>query len=195
MRSWFASLTGLAVLLAAAPEAPAHRLVADYRVLPGHQVQVSCRYKAIPRSIPAVEARIRVFRPHDQILAEGQTDDQGYFRFSYERAEPLRVEAYQEGHRAEVSIDPKMLMAAGANNPGENGERINAHSPTEDGNEISTQRQEAASPPEESYQEWIKQILIGVGFLLALAAFILSVRNAKRVRELERKLNSKEEKK
>jgi hypothetical protein len=192
MRGWFPPLTGLAFLLLATANAHAHRLVVEYRVLSGRKVQVACRYRAIPRSLPAVEARIRVFRPNDQLLAQGQTDDQGHFTFSYQRAEPLRVEAYQEGHRAEVSIDPQMLTATGDNNQNEKEKQVTTPTAAEGADKIPTQKQDAALPPEESYQEWIKQILIGVGFLLALAAFILSVRNAKKVRELQSKLNPKD---
>jgi len=180
MRGWFSPLMGLTFVLLGPATAPAHRLVAEYRVLPGQKIQVSCRYKAIPRSLPAVEARIRVFRPNDQILVQGQTDDKGQFAFAYQRPETLRVEAYQEGHRAEVSIDAMLLKKAEPNSQVPNGQR----------DSVPIGALAAKSPEaEESSHEWIQQILIGVAFLLALAAFILSVRNARRVRELQKKLN------
>jgi hypothetical protein len=181
-------LVGPTILLLTAAEARAHRLVAEYTVLPGQKVQVSCRYKAIPKSIPAEEARVRVYRPNDEILAQGKTDEKGNFVFSYDYAEPLRVEVYHEGHRAEVAIDAP-LLATNRNSKQEQ----NSSSPSEE-NFQNKQAQSSSSPSEENYQEWIKQILIGVGFLLALGAFILSLRNAKQVRELQRKLNGRGEK-
>ncbi len=172
-------LFGTAVSLLTPAFARAHRLVAEFAVLPGHKIQVSCRYKVIPRSIPAVGARVRVFRPNDALLARGETDEQGEFVFAFDRSEPLRVEAYQEGHRAEVQIDAREL-----NVPSRGGQEKEIGT----ANKSSQPKQEHSLAKEEDVREWIKEILVGVGFLLALGAFLLSLRNAKHVRELQRKL-------
>ena len=167
-----AMLLALAVLLLGAGPARAHRLVVDYEVLPGNQVQLSSRYKAIPRSFPAQGARVRVFRASGQTLIEGQTDENGQFVFSYPKPEALTAEVYQEGHRAEVRIDAKELGASA------------------DTEVDRRPAREKAAPGEDRGEEWVKEVLAGVGFVLALAAFVLSLRNARQLRELSR-LNHK----
>jgi hypothetical protein len=159
----------LALLLLAADNGWAHRLVVECEVLPSQKVQVSCRYKAIPKSIPAQEARVRVFRPNGNILVEGRTDAKGQFLFSYQQAEPLRVEVYQEGHREEARLGATDLGAVP--DPGEN------HPPS--GKELSP------AEGKTTWREDIKDILVGIGFLLATAAFILSLRNARTLRQMK----------
>jgi hypothetical protein len=178
-------LLGLKLSLFSPAAALAHRLVAQVSMLPGQKVQVSCRYKVIPRSIPAMGARVRVYRRDDTLLVQGETDEQGRFVFAPERAEHLRVEAYQEGHRAEVQIDAGFLSSTKEGDQDEKTVPPANRSPPK-------KNQENSQPPEENFREWIREILVGVGFLLALGAFFLSLRNAKHLRELRRKLNSKE---
>jgi hypothetical protein len=179
----------LAALSAFAGEARAHRLVAAYQVLPGHKVQVSGRYKVIPRSIPAENARVRVFRADNQLLAEGRTDTDGRFTFSYEKPEPLRVEVYQEGHRDEVQIETselKTTAAAEAAGPLANAARSGKAAesmPRPAGPASKAGNSQAAA---EDGRQWIKDVLVGIGFLLAFAAFVLSLRNSRRLRALQR---------
>jgi hypothetical protein len=157
----------LVALLLSAGEGRAHRLVVGCEVLPGQKVQVSSRYKAIPKSIPAQEARVRVFRANGQVLVEGQTDDKGRFLFSYQRAEPLRVEVYQDGHLAEAR-----LAAADLGKVADTGE------------DKPLPRKEAVST-EGGWREEVKDVLVGISFLLSAAAFLLSLRNARKLRELK----------
>ena len=159
-------ILSMTALLLCAGEAGAHRLVVECAVLPGQKVEVSSRYKAIPRSIPAQEARVRVFRSDGQILVEGKTDEQGRFVFSYPRAEPLKVEVYQDGHREEANLSAAELGAVS------------------DMEEKPPPKGEDA-PTEKGWREDIKDVLVGVSFLLAAAAFLLSLRNARRLRELK----------
>jgi hypothetical protein len=162
---------GCLALLLAASEVRAHRLVAEYQVLPGHKVQVEARYRVIPRSIPAQQARVRIFRPNGQVLVEGRTDEEGMFLFSYVEMEPLQVEVTQAGHRDAFRIPASKLGAI----PGDEGQAPTAKSSGEPG----------ASAADLGAREWVKEVLIGVGFVLALAAFVLSLRNARQLRELK----------
>jgi hypothetical protein len=144
-------LVVLPALLFVAGEARAHKLEVKCKVLPDRQVQVSARYRVIPRSIPAQDAEVRVFRRDGTTLVEGKTDDHGLFVFSWEDEEPLRVEVYQEGHvgKARVGSGPE--------------------------------------PEEESdWTQQIKDVLIGIALLLALAALGLGLRNARQLRELKK---------
>jgi hypothetical protein len=161
----------LLALLLLAGSGRAHRLVAEYRVLPGRLLEVWARYKVIPRSIPAVDAQVRIFRPGGQTLAEGRTDENGRFTCRYERREWLRVEVYQEGHRAEVPIDQSELPAASESVP----------------RAVAAEKTAPKKPPEEAGREWVKDVVIGISFLLSLAAFVLCLRNARTLRKLQKR--------
>jgi hypothetical protein len=141
-------------------------------VLPGKKVEVASRYKLIPRSVPAEGARVRVFRPDGRLLVEGRTDEQGKFLFSYEKVESLRVEVYQDGHLAEAR-----LAAAALGNPS--------------GAEPATRPQPGEDPADSHWREDVKDVLVGVGFLLAAGAFVLSLRNARRLRDLKKTLEGR----
>jgi cobalt/nickel transport system permease protein len=153
-------LAVLGVLWAAGP-AHAHRLEADCQVLPGGRVQIESWFD--PGDGRPRGARVQVFRPDGSLLAEGKTDDQGVFVFSCREAEPLRVVVNAgAGHRKEFMIRKEKLeqiAPAGTQDP---------------------------PPPSHPSRVSIKDVLIGVGFLLALAAFVLSLRNARRLDELSR---------
>jgi hypothetical protein len=99
------ALLGLAALLALPAEIRAHRLVVRCKIFSDDKkVQVSARYQTIPRSTPAVEARVQVFDGQGRRLVAGETDADGLFAFSYQREEPLEVEVYQEGHLGKASV-------------------------------------------------------------------------------------------
>jgi cobalt/nickel transport system permease protein len=155
-------------LLVPAGEARAHALMVDCEVLPGQKVRVSSWYSARPKSFPAQEARVRVYGPDNRLLTEGQTDDKGLFEFSYPKPEPLTVEVYQLGHRQTVAL---FQAAADGIGPA-------APKSAEGSGEVFS----SAGQHEQSV---VRDVLIGVGFLLALAAFVLSLRNARRLRALQ----------
>jgi cobalt/nickel transport system permease protein len=161
-------LAVLGMLWAATP-AHAHRLEADYRVRPDGQVQVESWFD-LGGNAPA-GARVQVFRPNGDVLAEGALDEQGIFVFAPQAVEDLRVVVSAgAGHRAELAISqfalPQGLPASAATTAG------------------------AAAPPtpmiDRTYQIPYKEILAGFGFLLGLAAFVLSLRNMRQLRELKR---------
>jgi cobalt/nickel transport system permease protein len=150
------------MLLSAAP-AQAHRLKADYELLPGGKVRVEC-YFDITGDAPA-GARVQVFQRGDELLTEGKADDEGIFVFPYAGPGPLRVVANAgAGHRTECTIPADAFVAQG---------------PPSDSTAPRTRRQTDISA---------KDVLLGVTFLLALAAFVLGVRNARRLRAVAGKL-------
>jgi hypothetical protein len=147
-----------------ASEAQAHRLEGEYRVLPDRKVRVEAWFETgdAPKG-----AKVRVFRPGGApLFAEpGELDAQGVYVFAYDRAEKLRVVISGEGHRKELTIPATELASPGG-----------VDSPTS---------QEA--PARERGQEFpVKDLLLGITFLLALGAFVLSLRNARRLRQLGR---------
>lgn len=167
------ALTLLSLVLCPWSLARAHRLDAEYVVLPGHKVQVECWFETgdSPRA-----AKVQVFRAGGQLLAEGQLNDQGLFIFSFQDVEPLTVVVNAgAGHRKELRIPATRLTSIMA----PNGQEVGVGKDAADSS-APVPRVDRSSPGS------IKDVLVGVGFLLALAAFVLSLRNARRVRELMR---------
>jgi hypothetical protein len=160
-------LLGVLALLAAG-SAHAHRLQADYRVLPGRTVQVEGWFD-LTRDSPK-GAEVRVLRADGTLLTEGRLDDDGVFAFTFDKVEPLKVVVSAgQGHRKELSIPAEELARAG----GAEQAPVAATTP-------AAPRHFADRSPALS----VKDVLIGVGFLLALGAFVLSVRNARQLRRL-----------
>jgi cobalt/nickel transport system permease protein len=163
-------------LLVPARAARAHALEADWDPLPGHKVRITSWYSARPRSFPAQGARVRVFGPENhRPVAEGQTDDKGVFVFHYEKQEPLTVEVYQEGHLKTLRLFEGGTAGTVADSPGQDG-----------AGPAGRQTVPPTLPAGRHEESVLRDVLIGVGFLLALAAFVLSVRNGRRLRALAR---------
>jgi len=165
-----AALTFLALLALVPRPALAHRLEAECHVLPDRKVQVEAWFDlgGVPKG-----AEVRVLRAGGQVLTEGRMDNQGLFVFPYADAGPLRVIVDAgAGHRKDVEVSAEELRQAspGPPSPGAAAEKPAPPVPLSD------------RTPKVS----IKDVLVGVGFLLALAAFVLSLRNARQLRELKR---------
>jgi hypothetical protein len=103
-------------------------------------------------------ARIQVFRKSDdQLLLEHSLDENGRFTF-YADWEPLRVViSAGDGHQKEIDIQPEADVTS------------------------------PLPAADRSARVGIKDILVGIGFLLALSAFVLSVRNNRKLANLSPK--------
>ena len=170
--SGLALYTVLAALLAAS-RAHAHRLDAQVFSRPNREIQVESWFS---NGDAAKGARVQVFGPQDQLITEGQLNDQGIFIFSYGDTQPCRVViSAGAGHRKELSISPGALARALADTTDKDFPvRAKADLPA-----AMPLAERDSGPP-------LKEILLGVGFVLALAAFILSLRNARKLRLLAR---------
>jgi nickel transport protein len=173
MRGRYAALTllGLLALPLAPRPALAHRLEAECHVLPDRKVQVEAWFDlgGVPKG-----AQVQVFRAGGRLLTEGKLNGDGLFIFSYDEAEPLKVVVYAgEGHRKEVEVHAADLQQG---SPGQ-----------ASAGAVSQEPAPAVPLSDHTSKVSIKDVLIGVGFLLALAAFVLSLRNARQLRELRRK--------
>ncbi len=160
-------------MLAQAREARAHRLEGEYRVLPGQKVQVESWFET---GDSPYGAKVRVYRADDSLLfAEpGELNEKGVYVFRYEKVEKLRVVVSAgAGHRKEMTISAAELA-----NPGTPAAPAVRAEKTGDA-EGQPARQRSPEPP-------VKELLAGIAFLLALAAFVLSVRNARQLAELRR---------
>jgi hypothetical protein len=170
----FVSLLGL--LLSAGP-AYAHRLDAEVFLRPDRQVQVESWFS---NGEKPTGAKVQVLKANGQLLTEGQLDDRGVFVFNLEEVEPFRVVVSAgAGHRKEVSISAQALKEAFSK-----GEEKTLHSSSGAGEApailLSGSRSDIS----------VKDVLVGVSFLLALAAFVLSLRNARQLRELKKSTRS-----
>lgn len=103
-------------------------------------------------------ARVQVFRKSDgQLLLEQPLDENGRLTF-YADWEPLHVViSAGDGHQKEMDIQPDMDVSS------------------------------PLPPADRSPRIGIKDILVGVGFLFAVAAFVLSVRNNRKLANLSLK--------
>jgi nickel transport protein len=143
-------------------------LEAEYRILPGNRVQVESWFDSTGDSPKG--AKVEVFDAGQQLLTAGRLDDQGVFVFSFAQAESMTVVVSAgAGHRKELTIPRADLLRALTGQPA--ADTASPSAATEE-----TPRADRSS------RVSAKDILVGVSFLLALAAFILSVRNARQLR-------------
>jgi cobalt/nickel transport system permease protein len=162
-------------LLLASNDARAHNPRADFLPLPDRQVQIDGWFA--PGAAPMRGAKVQVFRPDRHLLAEGQMDDNGIFVFRYEEVEPLEVIVNAgAGHRATLLIPREKL------------EQTSDSEPRPSGSGAANRSQAAARSREhpDTWREPIKDALVGVSFLLSVAAFLLSWRTSRRLRQNEK---------
>jgi len=169
--SVIAGLT-LLTLLTFPAEAAAHRLEGEYKLLPGGKVRVESWFDITGDS--AEGARVRATGPTGQVVADGKTDDKGLFTFAVEKAETLRVIiSAGAGHRKEFTIKdseltPILAKSASVSTP-----------PA-----VADDAGRDAPPSERRSSIAAQDVLVGVGFILAVAAFVISLRNAQAIRKL-----------
>ncbi len=155
----------VALLVAVLP-ASAHNLEADYRVLPGGKVEVESWFDLTGKS--PHDAEVKVLRADGSLLTHGRLDDKGLFVFSIEKPEPLRVVVSAgAGHRKELQIGAAILAKTST---------------------LPTLPTTAAPAPfaDRRTRVSIKDILLGITCLFTAAAFFLGLRNARRLRALEK---------
>jgi len=131
-----------------------------------HRLEAEARTKKIQKvkieswfdlgGVPA-GARVQVFRKNgDQLLLEQALDENGQFTF-YADCERLHVViSAGDGHQKEIDIQPEADVTS------------------------------PLPPADRSARVGIKDILMGIGFLLALSAFILSLRNNRRLAAIKK---------
>jgi cobalt/nickel transport system permease protein len=184
-----ALLLAVGALLLTAGPAQAHDLKADYQVdVAKKSVQVESWFEtgAAPR-----QATVEVRRDDGSILAKGALDAKGAFVFAYAKPEPLQVIVLAPGgHRAELRIPAKALRTPEAPALGE--EVAQARGELQRlREELAQARADAARPRAEDQPDdrsRARNLLLGVSFVLALAAFVVALRNASQLRRLRRGL-------
>jgi hypothetical protein len=184
-------------LLTLGGRADAHGLNAGYRVLSGNRVQVESWFET---DEPASGARVQVLHGDEKPLVEGRLDARGIWVFRFPSAERLRVVVRDgAGHKAQVVIEKSELAASVAR--GTTGQVIacltGLASPLapppllmilEEAPSASSPERADSAPPlvDRSRASLWREVLTGVAFLLSLAAFVLSIRNGRALRELQK---------
>jgi cobalt/nickel transport system permease protein len=176
-------LLALGGLLLSAGVARAHLLEAECGVdLAKKSVRVESWYETgdAPK-----QATVEVLRDDGSVLAKGPlelvkvgAEEKGVFVFHYARPEALKVVVRAPGgHRAERRLSARELGAASAEAPsGRLAEEVEALRA-----EVrELRRQVEKAPATEASGERGRNLLVGVGFVLALAAFALGLRNSLR---------------
>lgn len=166
----------LLVVLSTDRAARAHALDAQAFWLPGQQqVRIEGWFD---NGRLARGAKVRVCDAKGRAVAAGVLDQEGRFVFALPEVEALQVVVTASGgHRKELAIGAEELRNSVAEDrpPTPEAARPNDEPP-------------APVPLTErrSMGDRIKDLVIGIGFLLALAGFVLGLRNARRIRELKR---------
>jgi hypothetical protein len=163
-------ILALMLALAAVGEARAHRLDAAWRPLPRGMVRVETWFDNgdIPKT-----GSVEVFDDAGELLVKGRLSSQGLFLFDAPEGHGLRVmiDAGQ-GHGKELAIRAEELVQ------GKPAEGTPSTAPT------------GPAPPPHEPAFPIKDVLIGVALLAAVAALALSLRNARALRELRGRQSS-----
>ena len=153
----------LTLLVGSAP-AYAHRLDAQAFVLPDQRVQVESWFSS---GEPARGAKVQVLRVDGSLLTEGVLDDKGIFIFKPGSSEKLTVVITAGmGHRKELTIAGEDLARIMSSRTAEKEVGSNSRDPT------PLADRSAIYP--------FKDVLLGITFLLALAAFVMSLRNQRK---------------
>jgi cobalt/nickel transport system permease protein len=160
-----ATLAGLAI----PASAQAHRLEAEYRVLADGRVQVESWFDLTGDSPQG--ASVKVYRVSGPLVAEGELDPKGLFSFRADRTEPLRVVVSAgAGHRKELLI-PK-------------DDRARAAPPGSEPESVPGAPADETPFADRSPRVSARDVIAGIGFLLGLAAFVMSLRNSRALREM-----------
>lgn len=161
-------LFGVVFAVAGLPgRADAHRLEADYHVLPGNRVQVESWFDLTGESPKGAE--VLVFRTDGSLMANGRLDEKGIFVFAFDRAEVLRiVVSAGAGHQAEVTtsrLEPAAPQSPQTTEPGHaTGPMVRPPIPLSD------------RSPKVSFMN----VLGGVGVIFGLAAGVIGLRTIRR---------------
>jgi cobalt/nickel transport system permease protein len=176
-------LLALVAVLGTPQLAHAHRLIGAYRVLSDRRVQVQSFF---PGGYPPRDATVKVMRPDKSVLAEGDLDEKGLFVFHFDQAEDLSVVI----RAAAGTIDEHTSLFT-----------IPAKDLTLSESDWTTRESPAPGASDEKAplvvgeDPWLanlKDALIGIGFLLATAAFVLSFRNARRLQAVTKALKRRD---
>jgi hypothetical protein len=175
MRRRFLVLTlALTAALSLVGEARAHRLKADCRFLPGRVVCVDTWFAETGER--PKKGHVQVRGADGQVLLEGQLSRDGLFQFNAPEGQVLQIVVEAgEGHRASVEIRPEQVVV---------GPPADTAATAKDAPAGQATAAEPLAPVSHEEPVPVKDMLIGVGLVIAVAAFVLSLRNARALRDL-----------
>lgn len=166
-----AVLLAVLALLMTANRAHAHRLHADYSLLPDRQIRIESYFDD---NKPPQGATVQVRRPDGSLLSEGRTDDKGFFVFRFAEAQALEVTVNAGvGHLKTIVIPRERLEQS-------------TSASHEDTVAAAVQGPFRGQEAHDTLREQIKDALLGLSFLLSVAAFLLSWRTNRRLLRREK---------
>ncbi len=184
--------------LATPAKALAHDLKANHTVVPGHKILVYCWYNSITGPSAARGAEVEVTRQGRDPI-KGMTDDKGLFTFGYDKAEEMTITVQQGDHR---NRPPDIVLAEelergetadsskGSVNGSDGGVGSAEGSASNDDTSDAAARLQKSA--EDSSRQLVKDLLLGVSLIFAAAAFIMSLRNARHLREIRKLLEERQ---
>jgi nickel transport protein len=164
-----------ALFLSAADKAAAHGMDAQAFIRPGGKIQIESWFST---NQPARGARVQVFGADNKLLEEGKLNADGVFVFSIAQPQALRiVVSAGGGHRKQLTIGAEELS------------RATQTSSVPISNEKADGTTLPGPVPLATHVSGVaaKDVLIGISFLLAAAAFWLSLRNARKLASLSKR--------
>jgi hypothetical protein len=184
-------LMGLALLLSLSQggQVRAHELRVVYDVMPGRQIQVYCFYNSvlIKGQTPARRAEVVISREGRDPI-KGTTDDEGKFTFTYDRAEGMTIVAYQVDHVSQkVTIEANELEG---NLDQDSQESAGSRSVSTSSPAASSGRLEEKA--EQAGRQLLKDALVALCLIFIIATFIMTMRNARQLREIRKLLDERE---
>lgn len=175
-----------------------HRLLVNYEVMPGRLIQVRTEFE-IGGGV-AFGAKLQVYIQPNQLLYEAPLNVDGTATFRFNQLAPLRIVVQDTtGHRAKVDIPTTKLRSSFERSIlSDIGLCISPNKSTFTRGVLLSQMtltdiHRHPSEPEDSESKppskigFMLKLLIGVGFLLAIAAFFIALRNAREIEKLKRK--------
>jgi hypothetical protein len=159
----------LLALLFTASSLWAHALEARFLLLPDKKVKIEAWFET---DDPANNAKVEVFGPDQKLLVNGKTDADGFFTFSLTSLEPLEVKINAGGGHGKIlaiSADDLSKPTADPGRPQYGSVKPESKGDVGDG--------VVAFP--------VREVILGVSFLLAVAAFAISIHNAQAIKKLK----------
>ena len=170
--------------------AEGHRLNVDCFVLPDARVQVEVYYD---RGGSAADSAVYMSNAAGQQIAEAETNADGFCIFNVTTAEAYTFKAVIAGHRGTCKLSPEDVSAlqdalSARNAP----DAPQAATAPVSGAPRKTSRPVAFKHPHpvETSPPLAVNMLAGLGFILALAAFAMVLAQRKTIRDLQQRLGS-----
>jgi hypothetical protein len=178
----------LPAILPLGGDALAHDLKANHAVLPDHRVLVYCWYNFGTGPIAARHAEVEIQRPGREAI-RGTTDEKGEFTFAYDKIEEMAIVVRTPGH---VNHPPDVISVSELEHGGSGEANDTPDESTDKKPDATAASERLHKSAEQSSLQLVKDLVLGVCAIFAVAAFVLSLRNARQLREIQKLLEERQ---